>query len=181
LIKRGGHSVYPLEVDSAIQSHLEVAEAISFSLEHPTLGEELVAAFVPRADSLIDGDEVRRFLEGKLSTYKIPIAILRVAEIPKNATGKTARRSMRAAFAEKFAIQGAPAASELENELLKSWRVVISKSELGVTDNVFVHGADPIRAQRICDEMRSVARPLMLKDIIRNPTVREQALLLAQP
>jgi acyl-CoA synthetase (AMP-forming)/AMP-acid ligase II len=181
LIKRGGHSVYPLEVDSAIQSHLEVAEAISFSLEHPTLGEELVAAFVPRADSLIDGDDVRRFLEGKLSTYKIPIAILRVAEIPKNATGKTARRSMRAAFAEKFAIQGAPAASELENELLKSWRVVISKSELGVTDNVFVHGADPIRAQRICDEMRSVARPLMLKDIIRNPTVREQALLLAQP
>jgi aryl carrier-like protein len=59
--------------------------------------------------------------------------------------------------------------------------LVISKSELGVTDNVFVHGADPIRAQRICDEMRSVARPLMLKDIIRNPTVREQALLLAQP
>src|SRR5262249_21405778 len=40
LIKRGGHSVYPLEVDSAIQSHPEVVEATSFSLEHPTLGEE---------------------------------------------------------------------------------------------------------------------------------------------
>lgn len=182
LIKRGGHSVYPLEVDSAIQSHREVAEAISFSLEHPTLGEELVAAFVPRADSLIDGDEVKRFLEGKLSTYKIPISILRVAEIPKNATGKTARRSMRAAFAEKFAIQGIPAASELENKLLKYWRLVISKLDLGVTDNVFVHGADPIRAQRICDEMRSLSgRQLLLKDIIRNPTVREQALLLVEP
>src|SRR5882762_3181979 len=88
---------------------------------------------------------------------------------------------MRAAFAEKFAIRGVPAASELENELLKNWRLVISNLNLGVTDNVFIHGADPIRAQRICDEMRSVAqRHLLLKDIIRNPTVREQAFLLAE-
>jgi acyl-CoA synthetase (AMP-forming)/AMP-acid ligase II len=182
LIKRGGHSVYPLEIDSAIQSHPEVAEAISFSLAHPTLGEELVAAFVPRAGSLIDGDEVKRFLEGKLSTYKIPISILRVDEIPKSATGKTARRSMRVSFADNFSVQGVHAATELESELLKSWRLVISNPNLGVTDNVFIHGADPIRAQRICEEMRSVGqRRLLLKDILRNPTVREQALLLAAP
>jgi len=182
LIKRGGHSVYPLEIDSAIQSHPDVTQAISFSLQHPTLGEELVAAFVPRSDSPIDGDEVRCFLEEKLSAYKIPISILRVEQIPKNATGKTARRSMRAAFAEKFAIQGVPAASGLEQTLLEHWKGITSKPDLGVTDNVFVHGADPIRAQRICDQMRSLARRnLTLKDLVRNPTVRQQARLLTDP
>jgi oxalate---CoA ligase len=180
LIKRGGHSVYPLEIDSAILSHPDVAEAISFSLEHPTLGEELVAAFVPRAGGTVGGDDVKRFLEGKLSTYKIPTVILRVPEIPKNATGKTARRSMRSAFAQMFSVKGVPAASELEGELLKHWRAVIGTPHLGVTDNVFVHGADPMRAQRVSDEMRStIQRKLLVKDIVRNPTVREQALLLA--
>lgn len=172
--------MYPLEVDSAIQSHPEVAEAISFSLEHPTLGEELVAAFVPRTGSLADGDEVRRFLEEKLSSYKIPIAILRVSEIPKSATGKAARRSMRAAFAGKFESQKSPAATESESALLEKWRSVTSQADLGVTDNVFVHGADPIRAQRICDEMRTATgRKLTLRDLIRNPTVRQQALLFS--
>ena len=41
---------------------------------------ELVAAFVPRTGSEIDGVAVRRFLEGRLSSYKIPVAILRVGE-----------------------------------------------------------------------------------------------------
>lgn len=181
LIKRGGHSVYPLEIDSAILSHPDVMEAISFSLEHPTLGEELVAAFVPRAGSLVDSGKVRRFLEDKLSTYKIPTVLLRVAEIPKNATGKTARRSMRSAFADHFSIQGTPAASELEGELVMYWRQVISKPDLGVTDNVFIHGADPIRAQRMCEKMRAIrGLELRLKDIIRNPTAREQAILLTE-
>ena len=133
----GRHSVYPLEVDSALQSHPEVAEAISFSLAHPTLGEELVAAFVPRIGSLVDGGEVRRFLEGKLSTYKIPVSILRVEQIPKSATGKTARRSMRTAFADSFAIHGVPAESELESELLKSWRSVSSSSEISASRTTF--------------------------------------------
>ena len=180
LIKRGGHSIYPLEVDSAILANPDVAEAISFSLEHPTLGEELVAAFVPRVGAEISGDDVKRALDGKLSTYKIPIAVLRVAEIPKNATGKSARRSMRSAFAEMFCIKGVVATSELESELLKHWRLIVSEPRLGVTDNVFVHGADPMRAQRFSEEIgRLIARRLPVKDIIRNPTVREQALLLA--
>ncbi|KRR27736.1 hypothetical protein CQ14_29315 [Bradyrhizobium lablabi] len=179
LIKRGGHSVYPLEVDSAILSHPEVTEAITFSLEHPTLGEELVAAFVPRAGSAIDGNDIRHFLEGKISTYKIPAAIIRVGEIPKNATGKSARRAMRPAFAGEFALKGVAAHSELEGAILEAWARATDASGLGVTDNLFVHGGDPIRAQRVRDDLRQ--RPgvdLSLKDMIRNPTVRMQASLV---
>ena len=175
LIKRGGHSVYPLEVDSAMLSHPDIVEAISFSLPHPTLGEELVAAVVARAGATIVADEVRGFLEDKLSTYKIPAAIVGVAEIPKNATGKATRRSMRDAFADRFAMARVPAASGFEDELLQLWRAVIARPELGVTDNVFVHGADPLRAQKIVE----AAGTLSLKDIIRNPTVRAQAVLRA--
>lgn len=181
LIKRGGHSVYPLEVDSAILSHSEVTEAISFSLSHPTLGEELVAAFVPRAGSSVDGDDIRHFLDGKISTYKIPAAIVRVGEIPKNATGKSARRTMRSAFAGEFALKGVAPRSELETVLLGAWLRVGGTPGLGVTDNLFVHGGDPIRAQRVCDDLqRRHGMNLFLKDVIRNPTVRMQASLVSR-
>jgi oxalate---CoA ligase len=181
LIKRGGHSVYPLEVDSAILSHPEVTEAISFSLAHPTLGEELVAAFVPRDGSSVNGDDIRHFLDGRISTYKIPAAIVRVGEIPKNATGKSARRTMRSAFARDFAPKGVVPRSKLETELLEAWLRVGDTSALGVTDNLFVHGSDPIRAQRVCDDLqRRHSMDLSLKDVIRNPTVRMQANLISQ-
>ena len=180
LIKRGGHSVYPLEVDSAILSHPDVTEAISFSLQHPTLGEELVAAFVPRAGSAIDGDSIRGFLEGRISTYKIPAAIIRVPEIPKNATGKSARRAMRSAFAGEFTPKGVAPRSELEAVLLEAWVHAIGTSGLGITDNLFVHGGDPIRAQRVCDGLRQHhGVDLSLKDLIRNPTVGMQADLVS--
>jgi len=53
--------------------------------------------------------------------------------------------------------------------------------DIGATDNLFVHGADTVRAQHICDQMRSVVpRHFVLKDVIRNPTVRQQAALLAE-
>jgi oxalate---CoA ligase len=180
LIKRGGHSVYPLEVDSAILSHPEVTEAISFSLEHPTLGEELVAAFVPRAGSKVDGNDIRQFLEGKISTYKIPAAIACVGEIPKSATGKSARRAMCSAFSEEFALKSVSPHSELETALLEAWTSASDVPRLGVTDNLFVHGSDPIRAQRVCDDLRQRHElDLSLKDIIRNPTVRMQASLIS--
>jgi hypothetical protein len=181
LIKRGGHSVYPLEVDSAILSHPEVTEAISFSLEHPTLGEELVAAFVPRAGSSVDGDDIRIFLDGKISTYKIPAAIVRVEDIPKSATGKSARRAMRSAFAGEFALRGIVPCSGTETYILEVWSRICDTPGLGVTDNVFVHGGDPIRAARVCGDLhRCYGIELSLKEVIRNPTVRMQAVLVSR-
>lgn len=181
LIKRGGHSVYPLEIDSALQSHPDVVEAISFSLPHATLGEELVAAFVPRADSGLSGEVLKSYLEGKLSTYKIPTEILQATEIPKSATGKTARRAMRTAFAESFALKGHAAESDLEKTILEAWKACIENPDIGVTDNVFVHGADPLRAQSVCARIQSLTGiALPPKDVILNPTVRAQAKILFQ-
>jgi acyl-CoA synthetase (AMP-forming)/AMP-acid ligase II len=48
VIKRGGHSVFPLEIDNALLDHPAVAEAVTFSIPHPTLGEDVLAAIVPK-------------------------------------------------------------------------------------------------------------------------------------
>ena len=41
VIKRGGHSVFPLEIDNVMITHPAVAEGITFAIPHDTLGEDV--------------------------------------------------------------------------------------------------------------------------------------------
>jgi oxalate---CoA ligase len=181
LIKRGGHSVYPLEVDSAILAYPSVAEALCFALPHPTLGEELVAVVVPRPGKSATAGDLRDFLQPRLSTYKIPIAFYSVAEIPKNDTGKAVRRDMAKTFEHLLAPKAAPATSPLEGILLQTWLEVLGRTDIGVSDNLFIFGADTLRAQRACDLIAvKMGIKLDLKTMLRNPTVRGQLPFLLQ-
>jgi oxalate---CoA ligase len=179
MIKRGGHSVFPLEVDSALVAHPHVAEAISFAISHPTLGEELVAAIVPRTGTEVDTGELRTFLEGTLSTFKIPNAIFSVSSIPKNATGKSVRRDMPKLLHTLFEPEGCQPSTETERLLLRQWQDVLARSDFGVTDNIFVFGADPLRAERVCGTIAETRGAcIAVKDMLRNPTVRQQSVLI---
>lgn len=179
LIKRGGESIYPSEVDNALCARDDISEAITFSIAHPTLGEELVAAVVPKQGASPDERELRAYLAAELSTYKVPSAILTVEAIPKNETGKAQRRDMRTAFGEAFSARGEAPAGEAEIALLSAWRRVLRREDIGATDNVFVFGADPLRSKAVADTVHAeLGKDITSKQIFQNPTVREQAVLL---
>ena len=48
IINRGGEKVAPLEVDNVLSAHPAVAQALTFAMPHPRLGEEVAAAIVLR-------------------------------------------------------------------------------------------------------------------------------------
>jgi oxalate---CoA ligase len=176
VIKRGGLSVYPAEVDDALTALPGVAEAATFAVPHPTLGEDVVAAIVARAGFAAQEATLRAEIGRRLSTYKVPSVILIVPSIPKNEMGKIIRRQVASEFAAAFAPQGAPPAGETEQALLATWREVLGRGDIGVTDNLFLHGADPLRAARAAE--RIAASGLWTptpKDLLGAPTVREQA------
>jgi acyl-CoA synthetase (AMP-forming)/AMP-acid ligase II len=179
MIKRGGHPVFPMEVDSALVAHPDVVEAISFAISHPTLGEELVAAIVPRTGVEVKTGQLRAFLEEKLSTFKIPNAIFCVSSIPKNATGKSVRRDMPKLLHGLFEPQRCQPSTATERLLLQQWQDVLARCDFGVTDNIFVLGADPLRAERVCGAISEIrGARIAVKDILRNPTVRQQSELV---
>lgn len=180
LIKRGGESIYPSEVDNALCARDDIAEAITFSISHPTLGEDLIAAVVAKVGTSPTESELRRHLAQEISTYKVPSAILIVGAIPKNETGKVVRRDMRTAFDSAFAAVGIPANGDVEAILLAAWRKVLRRDDIGVTDNVFVFGADPLRSVAVAETLREVlGTDVTPKQMFQNPTIREQAALLA--
>jgi acyl-CoA synthetase (AMP-forming)/AMP-acid ligase II len=177
LIKRGGLSVYPAEIDDALAAHPAVAEATSFAVPHSTLGEDVAAAVVLRAGADISEAALRAHVAAALSTYKVPSVILAVSAIPKNETGKIIRRQVAAAFADRLAPKGQKPADTVERALLSVWRAVLDRDDIGVTDNVFLFGADPLRAERAARRIASDGWAPTVKDLLAAPTVAEQAAL----
>jgi oxalate---CoA ligase len=64
----------------------------------------------------------------------------------------------------------------MEQVLLAVWRKVLRRDDIGVTDNLFQFGADPLRAEMtsgLIDRATSVR--MSTKVLYSKPTVREQA------
>jgi len=102
LIKRGGEQVSPLEVDGVLSEHPAVAQALTFGIPHPMLGEEVGAAIVLRDGMEVTERALRDFAGGQLADFKVPRKIVFLEEIPKGATGKL----MRIGLAEKLGLVG---------------------------------------------------------------------------
>ena len=90
-INRGGEKVSPLEVDEALLRHESVAQAVTFALPHPKLGEEVAAAVVAAEGTDVDERELRRFVSRSLAAFKVPRRVLVLDELPKGPTGKLQR------------------------------------------------------------------------------------------
>ncbi|MBX6744117.1 MAG: acyl--CoA ligase [Acetobacteraceae bacterium] len=91
LIKRGGEQVSPLEVDGILSEHPAVAQALTFAIPHPMLGEEVGAAVVLREGMDCSERELRDFAAKHLADFKVPRKVVFLPEIPKGATGKLQR------------------------------------------------------------------------------------------
>jgi oxalate---CoA ligase len=91
IINRGGEKVAPLEVDNVLSEHPAVAQAVTFAIPHPMLGEEVGAAIVLREGEEVSEQDLRAFAAGRLADFKLPRRLVFVEEIPKGPTGKLQR------------------------------------------------------------------------------------------
>jgi acyl-CoA synthetase (AMP-forming)/AMP-acid ligase II len=88
LIVRGGHNVYPTDIEAVILEHPAVQEAAVVGVPHDVLGEDIAAFVVPKAGATVEGDELKEFCAEHLADYKRPRRVTFVDSLPRNATGK---------------------------------------------------------------------------------------------
>jgi oxalate---CoA ligase len=91
LINRGGEKVSPIEVETALLDHPQVAQAVAFAMPHSMLGEDVAAAIVLRENATATDVELREFVSQRLAPFKVPRKILFLSVIPKGPTGKPQR------------------------------------------------------------------------------------------
>jgi len=94
-ILRGGHSVFPQEVEAVLLTHPEVAEAAVVGVPHPTLGEEVHAFVALRPGAGADAGALVRYCRERLAAFKYPRRVTIVPALPRSAAGKILRSSLR--------------------------------------------------------------------------------------
>ncbi len=92
LINRGGEKISPLEIDDVLLRHPAVAEALAFAVPHKSLGEEVHAAVVLKAE--VGERELREHCARFLAEFKVPRQVHILDALPRGATGKLQRITM---------------------------------------------------------------------------------------
>ncbi len=91
IINRGGEKISPREVDEILLDHPNIAQAVTFAVRHDKLGEDVAAAVVLKNGEDLSEREVRDFVGGRLTAFKVPRKVVILGEIPKGTTGKIQR------------------------------------------------------------------------------------------
>jgi len=92
----GGENVYPAEVERVLTLHPGVSEVVVIGVPHPRWGETVKAVVVRAAGSALGEAELIAFCRDRLAHYKCPKSVDFVTELPRNASGKILKRSIRA-------------------------------------------------------------------------------------
>ncbi|MAG57108.1 MAG: AMP-binding protein [Planctomycetes bacterium] len=88
LVIRGGENVFPGEVEDALRTHPQVVDAAVFGVPDDRLGEEVAAAVIVEPGVRLTPDELVRWLESRLASYKRPRHWTFLATFPMTASGK---------------------------------------------------------------------------------------------
>jgi acyl-CoA synthetase (AMP-forming)/AMP-acid ligase II len=88
MVKSGGISIYPLEIEGVLYKHPEVVEAAVIGVPDPQWGEAVKAVVVLKQGSLVSGEALMQFCKGQLAAYKVPKSVDMVSSLPHTEIGK---------------------------------------------------------------------------------------------
>lgn len=99
VIKSGGYSVYPLEVEADLEEHPDVLEAAVVGMPDDKLGEVPVAAVRLRPGATLTADDLLVWAGVRMAQYKVPRKVVVVVDLPRTGTRKLQRDRLLPLFA----------------------------------------------------------------------------------
>ncbi len=90
----GGHNVYPREIEEELYKIDGISEAAVVGVHDQDYGE-VPAAYIVYTDQVLDENDVKQQLARHLASYKIPRYYYALTALPKSATGKILRHTLK--------------------------------------------------------------------------------------
>ncbi len=95
MIVTGGENVYSTEVENALSEHASVREVAVYGVPDAEWGERVCAAVVLHGDAVASADELVVWCRERIAGYKLPRHIELCEDLPKTATGKVSKATLR--------------------------------------------------------------------------------------
>ncbi|MBI4420388.1 MAG: AMP-binding protein, partial [Gemmatimonadetes bacterium] len=94
MIIRGGHNIYPRELEDVLRLHPAVDDACVVGAPHEILGEAVCACVVPLEGAIVTGDELKEFCREHVADFKVPDLVRFFDSFPLTGSGKVKRREL---------------------------------------------------------------------------------------
>ncbi len=95
MIVTGGENVYPAELERLLNAYGALKEFSVIASPHDVWGEAVTIAVAGANDQIPDLEDVRAYLMPSVARYKLPLRLVQVLSMPRNAMGKILKRELR--------------------------------------------------------------------------------------
>ncbi len=178
-VKIRGFRVELGEIESTLQQHAAVKEAVVVMQEQPIDNQQLVAYVVlhaspasPQGQAL--SAKLRQFLQTTLPDHMLPTAYVSLPVLPLTPNGKVDRNALPQPtyYARPQGDYVAPQTG-LESDLAEIWQSILQIDQIGITDNFFELGGHSLLLSRIHRQLQQTLNlSVSMVDLFRYPTLR---------
>ncbi len=102
IIKSGGEWISSVELENIAIAHPGLADAAVIGVPHPKWDERPLLVAVKAPNQQVSEADALAVFEGKVARWQIPDAVVFTDTLPRNATGKVLKRSLRGTYADLF-------------------------------------------------------------------------------
>jgi long-chain acyl-CoA synthetase len=95
MINVGGEKVFPSEVEDMMLAHAKIKDLVIVGIPDDLKGEAPKAFIQLQESENASEEEIREYCKTKMAPYKVPVAVEFIEEVPRSASGKALRRSLR--------------------------------------------------------------------------------------
>jgi acyl-CoA synthetase (AMP-forming)/AMP-acid ligase II/acyl carrier protein len=189
IINRAGEKISPQEVDDVLMDHPAVAQAVTFAVPDPTLGEDVGAVIVLRGDTTATAAEIRDFAATRLVDFKVPRFVLFRETIPKGPTGKLQRIGLAKVLEFSSPVRPTPPETReftpprtpLEHRLAGLWADVLKVEQPGIHEHFLDLGGDSMLAALLVSRIREELQlELSIRSLFDAPTIAEQSTVIEE-
>jgi long-chain acyl-CoA synthetase len=192
LIIKAGTNVVPREVDEALASHPDVAQAAAVGVPDPDLGEDIGAFVRLREGAHCSERTLLDHCAARVGEFKTPSWIRFVDALPTGPTGKIQRAQLAQRVATANIVAdvrtktpspsgdpGVAPRTAVERAIATAWKDVLEVEQVGIHDNFFALGGTSLLALHLTARLRrALGVQLSLGALLEHQSVAAQATLV---
>jgi amino acid adenylation domain-containing protein len=177
-IKLRGYRIELEEVEAVLDAHRGIAKSVARAMN---VGDDkrLIAYVIPRDANLVDEAGWRQHALASLPWYMVPTSFVVTESFVLTPNGKVDRKALpEFEFPPPDTAQqeGGASLKELEETVLRCWRTLLRRPQLGLDDNFFNAGGHSLLAMRMLTTVNeSLGRKLPMSLLLEAPTARQFA------
>jgi amino acid adenylation domain-containing protein len=176
-VKIRGFRIELGEVEAALGEHPAVRQAVVLAREDTPGDKRLVAYIVPADGAMAGAEALRAHLRERLPDYMLPLAYVVLEHLPLTPNGKVDRRALPTPQQERASIGRTPVETDqpanlLELELIRLWRRLFQREDIGRHDNFFDLGGHSLLAARLAIAIDNLLGcKLPIPALFQSPTI----------